>query len=151
MGTYRSGNLSSIASLLSGVLLIAVVVLGAVVWMKTLAPGFKAGLAEKARHAPLLRQAGELGLTYETVLADPAKAVGKPAVWCLRRSGAEGALYDGREDKPVYIVNAGRMPSSYGTMRQTCTRTLVTIKTVTALDFGGTRGLRLEVDFIAYP
>lgn len=151
MWKYRRGGLSDIAALLSGVLLIAVVVLGAVVWMKTLAPGFKTVLAEKARNAPLLKQAGELGLTYETVLADPAKAVGKPAVWCLRRSGAEGALYQGKEDQPLFISNSAGMPRNYGTMHQTCVKTLVTIKTVTALDFGGVRGLRLEVDFVSYP
>lgn len=151
MGKYRRGNLTSIASLLSGVLLIAVVVLGAVIWGQTLAPGFKARLAEKARNAKLAKQAGELGLTYETVVADPAGAVGKPAVWCLRKTGPDAALYQAREDKPVYISNAGRMPKSYGAARQTCTNTLVTVKTVTALDFSGTRGLRLEVEFVGYP
>lgn len=151
MGKYRRGGLSDIASLLSGVLLIAVVVLGAVVWMKTLAPGFKSRLAEKARCAALVKQAGALGLTYETVLADPAGAAGKPAVWCLRKSGADMALYQAKEDKPVYFSTRGSLPKYYGTPRQTCRNTLVTVKTVTALDLNGTRGLRLEVEFVAYP
>lgn len=151
MGKYRRGNLSNIAALLSGVLLIAIVVLGAVIWGRTLAPGFKARLAEKRLNAPLIKQAGELGLTYETVLADPAKALGKPAVWCLRKAGADVALYQAKEDKPVYFANPRSLPKYYGTMRQACYNTLVTVKTVTALDFGGVRGLRLEVDFVAYP
>ncbi len=151
MGKYRRGSLSSIASLLSGVLLIAVVVLGAVIWMKTLAPGFKTTLAAKARNGQFIKQARELGLTYESVIADPAKAVGKPAVWCLRKTDAYMALYEDKEDKPVFFANPHSLPKSYGTMRQTCTNTLVTVKTVTALDFSGTRGLRLEVEFIAYP
>jgi hypothetical protein len=151
MGKYRRGNLSNIAALLSGVLLIAVVVLGAVIWGKTLAPGFKTRLAEKARYAPLLKQAGELGLTYEAVLADPAGAVGKPAVWCLRKTGADMMLYQGKEDKRVYIANPGSLPRYYGTMRETCYNALVTVKSVTTLDFSGTRGLRLEVDFVGYP
>lgn len=151
MGKYRRGGLSDIASLLSGVLLIAVVVLGGVVWMKTLAPGFKAGLAEKARTGQLAKQARELGLTYETVLADPAKAVGKPAVWCLRKTGADTALYQAKEDKPLYFANPQSLPKYYGSMRQSCYDTLVTVKAVTALDFGGTRGVRLEVDFVGYP
>lgn len=143
--------MSEIAALLSGVLLIAVVVLGAVIWGETLAPGFRNRLAEKSRNAKLAKQAGELGLTYESVLADPAKALDKPAVWCLRGTGAEEAFYEGKEDKAVYIANSGRMPKNYGTMRRTCVDTLVTIKTVTALDFGGARGLRLEVEFVGYP
>ena len=143
--------MSSIAALLSGVLLIAVVVLGAVIWGKTLAPGFRDTLAGKARNGQMIKQARELGLTYETVLADPAKAVGKPAVWCLRKTGAATALYQAKEDKPLYFANPQSLPKYYGTMRQTCYDTLVTVKTVTALDFSGTRGLRLEVEFVAYP
>ena len=150
MSGYRRGSIADIGSLLGAGLLTAVVLLGVVVWGITLAPRFKARLADNARNAPLVKKAGELGLTYESVLADPAKAVGKPAVWCLRSTGA-GTLYQGKDDKPVYLVDPAGLPKGYSPSHQTCVNALVTIKSVTALDFGGARGLRLEVYFVGYP
>jgi len=120
-------------------------------WAETLVPSFKAAMARKAAHAPLVKQAKALALTYEAVLAAPANAVGKPAVWCLRRINPQETLYQGKEGKSVYIGNPYTMRDLAGSTHQTCTDTLVTIKSVTALEAGSIRSVRLEVEFVDYP
>lgn len=144
-------SLKNIASLLGGVVVAAVTVLAAVMWAQTLVPAFQARAAQKAKNAPLIKEAGALGLTYDFVLAAPAQAVGKPAVWCLRRISPWETLYKGEEGKSVYIENPHGMSAPSNSMRQTCTNTLLMIKTVTALDFGTVRGVRLEASFVDYP
>lgn len=151
MEIKQSVNIKNVAGLLGGAVLAAVLVLGAVMWAQTFVPAYKARMARKARNAPLLKEARELGLTYNSVLAAPARAVGKPAVWCLRRINPWETLYKGEEGKSVYIDNPHGISNPSGSMHQTCTETLVTIKTVTALDLGTVRGLRLEASFIDYP
>ncbi|MDO8803811.1 MAG: hypothetical protein Q7R35_05235 [Elusimicrobiota bacterium] len=143
-------NLQDIASLVGGVVLAAVLVLGAAMWAETFVPAFKARMARKARNGPLIKESRELGLTYDSVLADPVRAVGKPAVWCLRRISPRETLYRGEEGKSVYIENPHGMSNPSGSMHQTCTDTLLTIKTVTALDLGTVRGLHIEASFVDY-
>ena len=144
-------NIRNVAGLLGGAVLAAVLALVAAMWAQTLVPAFRARLARKAQNAPLMKEARELGLTYDSVLAAPAKAVGKPAVWCLRRITPWETLYQGKEGQSVYIENPHGMSNPSNSMRQTCTDTLLTIKTVTALELGTVRGLRLEASFVDYP
>ena len=108
------------------------------------------GLRSRANLA-LLKEARALGLTYEAALAAPASAVGKPALWCLRRRAAGPAAYKGDDSRPVHITNLAQMPDYTGSSHQTCTDTLVVIGTFTALQFGEVRGVRLEAGFVAYP
>lgn len=143
--------MKNIAGLVAGVVVAAVIVLAAAMWAQTLVPAFQARAARKARNAPLIKEARELGLTYDSVLAAPAQAVGKPALWCLRRISPFETLYKGEEGKSVYIENPHGMSAPTNSMRQTCTNTLLTIKTVTALDYGTVRGVRLEAGFVDYP
>ena len=151
MEMKRRISLKNIACLTGGAVLAAVLVLGAAIWAQTFVPAFRARMARKAQNAPLMKEARELGLTYDSVLAAPAKAVGKPAVWCLRRITPWETLYKGEEGKSVYVENPHGMSNPSGSMHQTCTETLVTIKTVTALELGTVRGLRLEASFVDYP
>ena len=118
---------------------------------RRLAGGLKSRTSARAANLPLLKEALALGLTYETALAAPSGAVGKPAVWCLRKRAAGPAAYKGDDLRPVYITNLAQMPFYAGSMRQTCTDTLVVIGTFTALQFGEVRGGRLEAAFVAYP
>lgn len=145
----KRASVKNIAFLLCGILLGAAIVLGAVIRTQTLLPGYKATRARKARSAPLVGEARKLGLTYESVLSDPSKAVGKPAVWCLRRISPDETLYQGKEGKSVYMEEAYGRPA--GSMRRNCRDTLLTIKKVTALELGTVKGVRLEADFLDYP
>ena len=152
MGTFQRVSPKNIAILLGGVVLGAVIVLVSAMWAEKLVPAFRARQARKARNAPMIEQAGKLGLTYDSVLADPERAVGKPAVWCLTKMTPWKMLYQGSEGKPVYIENPHGMSKVIGQAQdQTCTDTLLTIKSVTTLDFGTVRGLRLEASFVDYP
>lgn len=153
--------------------IVAPLLLAGVMWSSKLAPAMKARLARKAASAPLIKEARDLDLTYESVLADPKRASGRPAVWCLRRVMRQGSYggvagpapaapasaasnfletyYDGDENRSVYITNQERMYRMAGSSHQGCVKTLVTVKTITFNDFG--RGLRprLEVEFVDYP
>lgn len=113
--------------------------------------GLRSRVSARAASLALIRQARALDITYEKALAAPAAAVGKPAVWCLRKRAAAPAAYKGDDGRPVYITNLAQMPDYTGSMHQTCTDTLVIIGTFTALQFGDARGVRLEAAFAAYP
>ena len=145
----------------------------AALWAASLVPELKARLSGKGANAPLIKEARRLDLTYESVLTDPARALGKPAIWCLRKikpqsapdtwPGPGGAavptpaqnftesLYDGEEGKSVYLDNPGKVYDISGSSHETCRNTLITVSKVTVLDLGGTRGVRLEASFIDYP
>lgn len=135
-----------------GAALLAAALLGLIVSRGTLLTvGLKARMSADAVHSRLAKEARGLGLTYESALAAPASAVGKPALWCLRKRSAGPAAYLGDDSRPVYITNALEMPDCPGSMHQTCADTLVVIETFTAAQFGEARGIRLEARFIAYP
>ncbi|MDA8132539.1 MAG: hypothetical protein M0011_13630 [Elusimicrobia bacterium] len=131
-------------------LLLALLAALATAWLQSLSPSFSAERARRAALRPMLKEAKELSLTYEIVLAAPAKAVGKPALWCLKRTAPDAALYGGDGGKPVHISGFGMPPSR--TYRRDCDETLLTIKDVTATEFpGGGRSVRITAEFVAYP
>ncbi|OGR40870.1 MAG: hypothetical protein A2X35_02750 [Elusimicrobia bacterium GWA2_61_42] len=146
-----SGHLKNILTLLAVAVVSAPLLLACASWGRNLAPGLKTRLANKASTAPLIKEARRLGLTYEAALAAPSAAVGKPAVWCLRRAGSGPAAYRGDEARPVHIINPEKMPGRAGSGHESCTDALVEITTVTALSFGEVSALRLEARFVAYP
>ena len=153
--------------------IVAPLLLAVVMWGGKLAPAMKARMARKAASAPLIKEAGELALTYESVLADPKAASGRPAVWCLRRVIRQGTFggvpgpapaapasaaknfletyYDGNENRSVYIVNPEKMYRMASSSHQGCVKTLVTIKTIAFNDFGLGLRPRLEAEFVDYP
>lgn len=139
---------------IGGAILLAVVfcfcLLLIVVNADNLTRGFRARSARKAANELLIRQAAELGLTYDSVVSNPAGAVGQPALWCLRKVAAQEMLYQGKEDKPVYITNPQRMRQN-PLMHKTCIDTLVTIRKLTLFDYSGARGFRLEAEFVDFP
>jgi len=174
MNTEPGLSVKSIVAALGAFVIVAPLVLIALMWADKLVPAIKVRMAKKAAVAPLVRKAAALGLTYESVKAEPLKAVGQPAVWCLRRIVPQGAvsglagpvpetvvasvggfaetLYDGQEGRSVYISNPEKMYQMAGSSHQNCLKTLVTIKGVVSTDFGGNaRGLRIEAEFVEYP
>lgn len=116
-----------------------------------LAGGLRALTEAKAARGRLIEEARRLDLTYDSALAAPAAAAGKPALWCLRKLPSGPAAYRGDDSRPVYITNIREMPDYAGPKQQTCTDTLVVIGTFTALQFGEVYGARLEARFITYP
>lgn len=171
-------SLKNIAVAVGAFALVAPLLLVALMWSSKLAPAMKTRMAKKAAIAPLVKEAKALGLTYESALADPKLAVGKPAVWCLRRVSAQGGyaplpgspeasaaaaaapapaknfietLYGGVEGRSVYIDNPEKMYPMYNSMRQDCVKTLVTIKKLEAHDFGSGPRYRVEAEFVEYP
>lgn len=175
----RGINFRNIAAAVTGLLILAPLVLTAVLWADKLAPAMKARMARKAAIAPLVKEAKLLNLTYESALAEPEKAVGKPAVWCLRRAPAQGGysplpgspessaaaaapaasaaktfvetFYDGKDGRSVYIDNPEKMYQMNSSSHQACVRTLVTIKKLEAHDFGSGPHYRVEAEFVEYP
>lgn len=167
-------NFRNIAAAVIGVLILVPLLLAALMWGSKLAPAMKGRLARKAAIAPLVKEARALGLTYEAALADPYGSVGKPAVWCLRRTpdqagykplpgpsaGAPapapekrflGTWYEGDAKRPVFLNNPRQVYSIAGSMHQGCHNTLVVIKDISAHDFGAGPRLRLEAEFVDYP
>lgn len=172
--TKEGVNFRNIAAAVAGVVILAPLLLAALMWGSRLAPAMQERLARKAAIAPMVKEAWELGLTYDAALADPMKAVGKPAVWCLRRmpdqagykplpgpsAGAPapapeqsymGTWYGGDSKRPVFLNNPRQVYSISGAMHQGCHNTLVVIKDISAYDFGAGPRLRLEAEFIDYP
>lgn len=143
-------NPKNILLLLAGGVLGAAVLGSALLLAARLWPSFQARMAKRAATAVLVKEAKELGLTYEAVVAAPAQALGKPALWCLRRSGADEAFYKGQEKTRLRITNPAAMYNYSGSSHQACVDTVVTIQNITAAEYLGARGLRLEVTFVDY-
>jgi hypothetical protein len=146
-----SGHLKNILTLLAATLVLLVLLASMTRVSRTLAPRFRTRLSAKAAQAPMLKEAKRLGLTYDSVLADPVKALGRPAVWCLRQGAGGLAAYDGDPDRTVEIVNPEDMPAVYGSTHQQCADALIELSTVTYYSFGGVSGARLKARFVAYP
>ncbi len=144
-------NLKNIITLLGIVFVLVFSVIFVLIQAETIVPAFKARMARKARSAILIREAKELGLTYESVLAAPAKAMEKPVVWCLKRRSAQEVFYKGNGWERIYIKNPRAMYDISGSRHETCRDTLVIIKSITASEINGARNIRLEVDFVDYP
>ncbi|HCC47337.1 MAG TPA: hypothetical protein DEQ38_04360 [Elusimicrobia bacterium] len=140
----------NILLLLAGGALAAAVLGSALLLAARLWPSFQARTAKREATAVMVKEAKALGLTYETVVAAPAQAMGKPALWCLRRSGADEALYKGQEKNRLRITNPAAMYNYSGSSHQACVDTVVTIQNITASEYLGARGLRLEVTFVDY-
>jgi len=151
MQIKQRASLKNIVTLLGIVFVLVFSVLFMLIQAETIVPAFKARMARKARSAILISEAKELNLTYESVLAAPAKAMGKPAVWCLKRRSAQEVFYKGNGWERIYIKNSREMYDNSGSRHQSCIDTLVTIKSITASKISGARNIRLEVDFVDYP
>lgn len=120
--------------------------------VRQLGPDFRARIKQKAASAPLFKQAAKLGLTYEAVLAAPANALGKPALWCVHLSSRQAYCGPGR-DKPLNITNAGEMPwQLYGRHSgdYECRAALLEITGVKTFDFEGARAVRPQARFLDY-
>lgn len=146
-----SGHLKNILTLLAAALVTLVLLASMTRVTRTLAPRLRARLAQRAAAAPLLREAARLAITYESALAAPGAAVGKPALWCLRDAGGGRTLYNGDESRPVYISNPASLPAPAGSIHRGCADALVEIASVTYSSFGVVSGARLEARFIGVP
>ncbi len=144
-------NLKNIITLLGGVIILVSSLIFVLIQAETIVPAFKARMAKKARSSILIREAKELDLTYESVLSAPTKAMGKPAVWCLKRRSAQEVFYKGNGWERIYIKNPREMYDMSGSRHQSCIDTLLIIKSITASEISGARNIRLEVDFVDYP
>lgn len=151
MRINQSVSLRNIGILLGSVSAVVIGVLFVLIQAETIVPAFKVRMARKARSAILVKEAKEFGLTYESVLVAPAKAMGKPAVWCLKIRSAQEVFYKGNGWERIYIQNPREMYNFSSSRRQTCINTLVTIKSMTVSEISGARNIRLEVDFVDYP
>jgi hypothetical protein len=146
-----SGHLKNTFTVLAAAL-IALALLGTVLtWSAgAAAAGLRARLAQRKARAPLLKEAAALGLTYETAMAAPEKALGKHAVWCLRLYSGR-AYYGFGTDKPVEIDNQQDM-SAAEYNRQSgdfqCGKALVEIEGVKTFDFAGQRAVRLQLRYL---
>lgn len=144
-------SLKNIVTLLGIVFILTFSVIFVLIQAETTVPAFKARMAKKARSAILIREAKGLGLTYESVVAAPTKAMGKPAVWCLKRRSSQEVFYKSNGWERIYIKNPREMYDISGSRHQSCIDTLVTIRSITASEISGARNIRLEVDFVDYP
>ena len=145
-----NGHGKNTLTLLTASLLAAALLGTLVIWTMNLAPRFKTRMGRKAAIAPMIKEAKELNITYESALAAPTKAVGKPALWCLRKGTGDLSYYNGNEQQTVHITNQRRMPQN-GSTHQSCTEALLTITTVTAASFGSFSAVRINAEFIGYP
>lgn len=151
MNVPMSGHLKNILALLLACVVITPLLIMLSAHMQGAASGLRTRMGQKAAYAASLKQAKELGLTYESALASPAAALGKPALWCLRKSGTGRSFYKGDDTRPVYITNPERMDPTSGSSHQDCQDALIELSTFTVYSFGGPAKLRVEARFIAYP
>ena len=117
-----------------------------------LTPSFKARLKKKAATAPLFREAGKLGLTYESVLSAPMAAMGKPALWCVHLSSSQ-AYYEQGSARPVDIASLEEMPEELYRRNSgdySCRKALLEITGLKTFDFEGARAVRPQARFIDY-
>lgn len=87
-------------------------------WLKrNLSPTVDLLMRERERVKRLeawVRRAREHKLTFETVLRDPAAALGKPVVWEVRVPTPETASYRGDPAKPVRWTDPAQVQPSDG-------------------------------------
>jgi len=98
------------------------------VWLVPAFSGFTLDRSGDPGTASLVRQAKDVGLTYEKVLADPAAAEGKFVVWCLQNRGETAVTVDGDEKKRLAVSNYFNMPLVSGSKHQSCEPMLLMVE-----------------------
>ena len=138
---------------LTGIAAASLALLGVIMALTAdLAPAFNRRMERKAASAPLLRRAGELGITYETALRTPSDSLGKPVVWCVHLSSGK-AFYGHDKSRPIDITNPGEMPSNIYKPQSgdyECSSALLEITAIKTFDYGGARAVRVVTRFIDY-
>ncbi|KAF0127664.1 MAG: hypothetical protein FD189_1448 [Elusimicrobia bacterium] len=82
---------------------------------------------ELKEYRRMLGEAEELGLTYESALADPGSAAGKPVLWCVQNRGADMVTAGGDPGRRLRVVNHTEMPVFAGGKHFACTDMLLTV------------------------
>jgi len=117
----------------------------------SIAPAFKYWRGYRSKNAQLIDEAKKLNLTYNSILADPTAAMGKPTIWCLRRTSPTEVYFNDNGWKRIIIKNPDMMYEHAGSRHQSCVNTLLTIKSITATEISGARNITLEANFVDYP
>ncbi len=151
MSPYPKPDLKKVLLLTVGIASVTVILFFVSLYLYGLVPSFRSWRAHKAASAALIAEAKRLALTYDSILADPKAAMGKPAVWCLKRTSPYQAFLEDNGRKLVRIANPHAMYSTSGSTHQGCIDTLVTISGITATEIAGARNVTLEVSFVDYP
>ncbi len=121
----------SVCFRITGIVIVALVLAYVVyLWLCTIVPGVMMRRESMQELSPLIKEAKSLGLTYESVLKYPDKALGKPAIWCIQNRGPEQVLYEGKQDKRIFVSNEGSMPLYIGDKHSICADMLVVIGSV---------------------
>lgn len=145
-GNHRDipGALTITAKLLASGLALAVIAN----WIVHAMPALSKERAEKKKLAPLVNEARTLGINYESVLAFPYQTLGKPAVWCIKNKGEDGAFYNGDGDKRLLVDPLDNMPLFTGSKHAACTDMLVIISSVTKRTFSTQEMTFVSVKYI---
>jgi hypothetical protein len=97
------------------------------IWLVPAFRGFTLDRVLYPETGPLQRQARELGLTYEKVLAAPAGAEGQPVVWCVQNRAPLEVNVDGDAARRLSVSNYADMPLFSGNKHQACAPMLLVV------------------------
>jgi len=122
-GYFNRGRLRAYG-ILAGTVVAGFIIAG---WLVDAAPGFQQRRIQKSTIAPLLAEARKLKLTYDEILLDPDKAMGRPALWCIQYRGEEGVFYNGDPGKKLFLVPSSKMPPVPGYKHEACREMLVVV------------------------
>lgn len=87
--------------------------------------------ASRLANAPLLSEARRLGLTHDTVTADPAAALGKPVAWCVGSVDGERGRVGNRAIWPVlWSARSPELRTNIGGSAGYCFETLAIVEAV---------------------
>jgi hypothetical protein len=144
--------MKNILTLLAGALVALALLSSMTRVTRGLASRLKPRLSARAAEAPMMKEAKELGITYEAAMADPVKVLGKHVLWCVYISSGEAYHSYDATDR-LDIENIQEMPVSEHTYYRSvpCRTALLQIKGVKTSEFGQQRAVRLQLRYIDSP
>ena len=81
---------------------------------------------------PMISEARELNLDFDTVTSNPDKYIEKHTIWCVQNRAKGQTFYRGDSHRPIYVFNYQQMQIFTGYKHTSCTDMLLQIKGVRA-------------------
>lgn len=81
-------------------------------------------------YKPMITEAINLNLDFDTVTSNPDKYIEKYAIWCVQNLAKGQTYYRGDSRRSIYVFNHQQMPIFTGYKHTICTDMLLQIKGV---------------------
>lgn len=79
-------------------------------------------------YMPMITEAKDLNLDFDTATNNPDKYLDKHAIWCVQNLAKGQTYYHGDARRPIYVFNHQQMPIFTGYKHTNCMEMLLQIK-----------------------